>query len=1592
MGFEKTPIYIFDKQDNLLTITDNYIEAPFEEKTEKPVALTVTFPAEDEDAQHLVGGNQVAFKDLQGRFRLFVVREEDDEHTDTAERTVKCLPCIQELDDVLIEDRRLTDATMAEVLDAILEKSRWKRGNVADLGIQSMNFYYVFGYASLQKASKQFTGEFIDRIEVDSTGIAGRYVDIVASKGVNNGKRFEIGKDIRSIRRTKLFYPKTALYGRGSSVKSGDGYSRKITFADVEWSTANGDPVNKPLGQEWVGDDQARQDSGIWNDELQQMEHRFGHVEFNDETDKEALLQSTYQELQNKKKVQAEYEMSIATYYKIAGKEHEQVFVGDTGIARDMKIKPIIVIESRVLKLTYDIGDPSTGDVTLGNFLELDDREQDIEWAVEKVKNNAGAWDSSSTTTDESFPDTVPSTPTGLTAKGAFETIQLRWDYDASSYIAGYELYASQTAGFIPDDATNLVWRGKSGGYVFDANTNEQWYFKLRVFNTHGTRSDLSAEVTAQTLQINGSTDIAAETITRFLLAKEAMIEKVHLNEAIITDAHVDGRLSAGKIVVGSNTSYEPNYDPSTKETPTGAQNKANTAESNAKTYTDNQLTNYVEATVYDQDISDLQAQIDNQITSHFYNHEPTLDNEPAVNWTTTKEKDNHIGDLFYDASTGYSYRFMIEDTTYKWTLVRDEGISKALQDAEQAQDTADSKRRVFIAQPTTPYDEGDLWDKNGAVYRSTATKTSSATFASSDWVKIGDVTSEHTAKDTANVNGNPSSNMETKSGAQSKADSAEQSAKKYVDISDYGNVKTFNNPVTESSGGQTAGVVVIHTPITLNNYMTRVNISGYMYGNNTDVDLSVGFYAYSSGNFPRKSFVSKGDYKVSKVRLATDSSGKVVVILGDTTSSWNYPKLAIDKAQIGHTTPPDSFRTGWSITFETDISAYTNVLSVPARQLETEDGAQSKANSAESNAKGYTDQKVYHYPNNTFVEGDDASVYNPKPSVAVMQVTSGWNGATGSSYGVVTTYWSDAKRARQEYVDNNNKVVVREVHPAIYPVWSNWREVEDTAGAQAKADQALKDAKDYRDLWAYPGTTKINGGNIYTNSVTANEINVSRLSALSADLGDITAGNINTDNVVIGNNTVTIDNQGIEILDGNFIIKDSLTNTISTAMFKNNLVADHSFESVVAGSSTTGDYVFTAHFPSQDNMYTGWSGIGSPRVQTIYETDGDKLWIMFGLKQLLVNNGNYGRQRVAVKPNTTLNMSAHFRRHPAYTAGAPRLAVVFYDSAYSQITSYAQSFTAPSTDHLTYRYDITFTTPSNCAYVELRPYTNGSNWLLVDGVQLVEHDMATPYAPENELSNIMHGLTRPENLYASIIEGESVSSLGDVWTSNNGNFRSNGGYVVLRGQDRVYIQTSGDVRITAEADPNTLRTVTAGDANLEHVTANGGLESGASITVDAGKLDESRLATGSGNFYLQTSGDAFRFVEWFSASNYLPVRASDFITASTVTGKTNIKDFNTALEATATDIIMDQNFHTYHRQSDIDKGIYDKKRVGLLSEESHYLFRDEKGINNYSLASTLGVMNQEQELKIRKHDKEFNNVYEILDQLAYDISQLKGA
>lgn len=174
-------------------------------------------------------------------------------------------------------------------------------------------------------------------------------------------------------------------------------------------------------------------------------------------------------------------------------------------------------------------------------------------------------------------------------------------------------------------------------------------------------------------------------------------------------------------------------------------------------------------------DITDLQTQIDGNITTWFYSGIPTISSLPASEWTTEEEKNHHIGDLYYNTATGYCYHWILNGSTYKWERIIDNDVTQALADAAAAQSTADGKIKTYIANasnptaaleqqipvstivPTTSLDEGDLWinsSSDNALYRYHIENNSGS------WVLVQDTHLDEDVQ-TLNVNAVVSSEVE---------------------------------------------------------------------------------------------------------------------------------------------------------------------------------------------------------------------------------------------------------------------------------------------------------------------------------------------------------------------------------------------------------------------------------------------------------------------------------------------------------------------------------------------------------------------------------------------------------------------------------------------------------------------------------------------------------------------------------------------------------------------------------------------------------------------------------------------------------------
>ena len=138
---------------------------------------------------------------------------------------------------------------------------------------------------------------------------------------------------------------------------------------------------------------------------------------------------------------------------------------------------------------------------------------------------------------------------------------------------------------------------------------------------------------------------------------------------------------------------------------------------------------------IVDNELQNFKKAVGEDVTTWFDEGVPTLENEPASNWTNEELKEQHLNDLYYDRVTGYAYRFTLENGAYLWKTEPNSLIVQALAVANNAKDTADNKRRVFSNTPNPPYDLGDLWTKStGELKSCKLAKIKGQSFNETDW------------------------------------------------------------------------------------------------------------------------------------------------------------------------------------------------------------------------------------------------------------------------------------------------------------------------------------------------------------------------------------------------------------------------------------------------------------------------------------------------------------------------------------------------------------------------------------------------------------------------------------------------------------------------------------------------------------------------------------------------------------------------------------------------------------------------------------------------------------------------------------------
>ena len=363
-------IYLFDKDEQLIKVVrrnaiksalqkyaltiDNYVSD----------RLTVEMKALNDDEFEKVEFMAIQSMENTHLFHYFYIAQKSTKGEISTFTGVQS--GIEELRKTPVFDKRPKNTPAKPVINELLQGTNWQARFVADTTNHSTNFYYTSVFDALKKLCKVWGLEMQFFVEMNSNGLGARYIDFKKKIGEAVGKRVVYGHNaleiLKEVERTNIF---TALIGRGKgeqvssaeeSGKGGDGYGRKITFEDVVWSKAKGDPLDKPKGQKYLEIPEMTKVYGIKNSNGT-MRPKIGFTDFSEEEDPNELIKLTYQTLINSARPQLTLKTS-SVYLK-------GVKIGDTirVVRHDKKLD----YDTRIFEITFNRLNDQSSDIKLGD-------------------------------------------------------------------------------------------------------------------------------------------------------------------------------------------------------------------------------------------------------------------------------------------------------------------------------------------------------------------------------------------------------------------------------------------------------------------------------------------------------------------------------------------------------------------------------------------------------------------------------------------------------------------------------------------------------------------------------------------------------------------------------------------------------------------------------------------------------------------------------------------------------------------------------------------------------------------------------------------------------------------------------------------------------------------------------------------------------------------------------------------------------------------------------------------------------------------------------------------------------------------------
>ncbi len=263
-------------------------------------------------------GQFLGFTCDDGRFRLFLIETAAVDVSGGYTIVTATEAAVAELARRIVRDVRLEGAYADEAAAAALSGSGFVIGKTARGRKGDVSKYYATRWKALREIEAVCNVRILPYFTTEAGRITGKVVDIEERTYRRSGRILQKETDATSVQVTYSGTAVARMYGKGKTIGTEDPPSC-VSFADVVWSKAAGDPMDKPEGQEYLEDPEVLA-RGIEDEDVYENKNI---------TDPAELLSETYEALMERRKPKV---TGVATAFDVSylpGYEHKNVRLYD---------------------------------------------------------------------------------------------------------------------------------------------------------------------------------------------------------------------------------------------------------------------------------------------------------------------------------------------------------------------------------------------------------------------------------------------------------------------------------------------------------------------------------------------------------------------------------------------------------------------------------------------------------------------------------------------------------------------------------------------------------------------------------------------------------------------------------------------------------------------------------------------------------------------------------------------------------------------------------------------------------------------------------------------------------------------------------------------------------------------------------------------------------------------------------------------------------------------------------------------------------------------------------------------------------------